>query len=69
MHPLKTSGTRCVATPGLPWVAVSPLMHAAGIVTAFAAIMAGLTVVLYDTSKKLDPQLVWQNRGARESGA
>jgi 3-oxocholest-4-en-26-oate---CoA ligase len=45
---------------GLPWFAVSPLMHAAGMWTAFAAIMAGLTVVLYDTSKKLDPQLVWQ---------
>ena len=28
--------------------------------TAFSAIMAGLSVVLYDTSKKLDPQLVWQ---------
>ena len=43
-----------------PWFAVSPLMHAAGMWTAFAAIMAGTTVVLYDTSKKLDPQLVWQ---------
>jgi acyl-CoA synthetase (AMP-forming)/AMP-acid ligase II len=43
-----------------PWFAVSPLMHAAGMWTAFAAIMAGMTVVLYDTSKKLDPQLVWQ---------
>ncbi len=45
---------------GPPWFAVSPLMHAAGMWTAFSAIMAGLTVVLYDTSKKLDPQLVWQ---------
>jgi acyl-CoA synthetase (AMP-forming)/AMP-acid ligase II len=43
-----------------PWFAVSPLMHAAGMWTAFSAIMAGMTVVLYDTSKKLDPQLVWQ---------
>jgi len=43
-----------------PWFAVSPLMHAAGMWTAFAAIMAGMTVVLYDTSKKLDPRLVWQ---------
>ena len=43
-----------------PWFAVSPLMHAAGMWTAFAAIMAGTTVVLYDTSKKLDPQMVWQ---------
>jgi fatty-acyl-CoA synthase len=45
---------------GPPWFAVSPLMHAAGMWTAFSAIMAGMTVVLYDTSKKLDPQLVWQ---------
>jgi acyl-CoA synthetase (AMP-forming)/AMP-acid ligase II len=43
-----------------PWFAVSPLMHAAGMWTAFSAIMAGMTVVLYDTSKKLDPQLVWR---------
>src|ERR1700731_4576646 len=42
-----------------PWFAVSPLMHAAGMWTAFAAIMAGTTVVLYDTSRKLDPGLVW----------
>jgi acyl-CoA synthetase (AMP-forming)/AMP-acid ligase II len=45
---------------GPPWFAVSPLMHAAGMWTAFSGIMAGLTVVLYDTSKKLDPRLVWQ---------
>jgi 3-oxocholest-4-en-26-oate---CoA ligase len=45
---------------GPPWFAVSPLMHAAGMWTAFSAIMAGLTVVLYDTSNRLDPQLVWQ---------
>ena len=43
-----------------PWFAVSPLMHAAGMWTAFAAIMAGTTVVLYDTSRKLDPRLVWE---------
>src|SRR3984893_7173381 len=45
---------------GAPWFAVSPLMHAAGMWTAFAAIMAGTTVVLYDTSQKLDPPLVWE---------
>jgi fatty-acyl-CoA synthase len=28
--------------------------------TAFSAIMAGTTVVMYDTSKRLDPQLVWE---------
>jgi fatty-acyl-CoA synthase len=44
---------------GSPWFAVSPLMHAAGMWTAFAAIMAGTPVVLYDTSRKLDPRLVW----------
>jgi acyl-CoA synthetase (AMP-forming)/AMP-acid ligase II len=44
---------------GPPWFAVSPLMHAAGMWTAFAAIMAGTTVVLYDTSRKLDPRSVW----------
>jgi fatty-acyl-CoA synthase len=35
-------------------------MHAAGMWTAFSAIMAGLTVVLYDTSKRLDPRSVWE---------
>jgi 3-oxocholest-4-en-26-oate---CoA ligase len=45
---------------GPPWFAVSPLMHAAGMWTAFSAIMAGLTVVLYDTSRKLDPRSVWE---------
>ena len=53
---------------GPPWFAVSPLMHAAGMWTAFAAIMAGLTVVLYDTSKKLDPQLVWQTAEREKTG-
>ncbi|MCV7260076.1 acyl-CoA synthetase [Mycobacterium shimoidei] len=46
--------------PSAPWFAVSPLMHAAGMWTAFAAIMAGTPVVLYDTAKKLDPKAVWQ---------
>jgi acyl-CoA synthetase (AMP-forming)/AMP-acid ligase II len=46
--------------PAPPWFAVSPLMHAAGMWTAFAAIMAGTAVVLYDTSRKLDPPLVWR---------
>ena len=50
-----------VAGPAAPpWFAVSPLMHAAGMWTAFAAIMAGTPVVLYDTSRKLDPPLVWK---------
>jgi fatty-acyl-CoA synthase len=45
---------------GAPWFAVSPLMHAAGMWTAFSAIMAGTTVVLYDTGKKLEPRSIWQ---------
>ena len=53
---------------GSPWFAVSPLMHAAGMWTAFSAIMAGLTVVLYDTSNRLDPRLVWET-AERESVA
>jgi len=53
---------------GPPWFAVSPLMHAAGMWTAFSAIMAGLTVVLYDTSKKLDPQLVWRTAEREKVG-
>jgi fatty-acyl-CoA synthase len=43
-------------------------MHAAGMWTAFSAIMAGLTVVLYDTSKKLDPRLVWQTAEREKVG-
>ena len=36
---------------GQPWFAVSPLMHAAGMWTAFAALLNGLPVVLYDTDE------------------
>ena len=53
---------------GPPWFAVSPLMHAAGMWTAFAAIMAGTTVVLYDTSQKLDPRLVWETAEREKVG-
>jgi acyl-CoA synthetase (AMP-forming)/AMP-acid ligase II len=49
-----------VRRTGPPWFAVSPLMHAAGMWTAFSAIMAGTTVVMYDTSRKLDPASVWK---------
>ncbi|HWS91917.1 MAG TPA: AMP-binding protein, partial [Mycobacterium sp.] len=38
----------------------SPLMHAAGMWTAFAALCAGLPVVLYDDRKKLDVRSVWE---------
>jgi fatty-acyl-CoA synthase len=53
---------------GPPWFAVSPLMHAAGMWTAFAAIMAGTTVVLYDTRRKLDPRAVWQTAEREKVG-
>jgi 3-oxocholest-4-en-26-oate---CoA ligase len=43
---------------GAPWYAVSPLMHAAGMWTAFAATMNGLTAVLYDGRSKFDPVTV-----------
>ena len=42
---------------GPPWFAVSPLMHAAGMWTAFAGVLNGQTVVLYD-SAKFDPHRV-----------
>jgi acyl-CoA synthetase (AMP-forming)/AMP-acid ligase II len=49
-----------VRNGGAPWFAVSPLMHAAGMWTAFAALCAGLPVVLYDDRSKLDVRSVWQ---------
>lgn len=45
---------------GQPWFAVSPLMHAAGMWTAFSAFLSGLTVVLYDDQTRLDPRSVWE---------
>ncbi len=53
---------------GAPWFAVSPLMHAAGMWTAFSAIMAGTPVVLYDTGKKLEPQSVWETAQREKVG-
>jgi 3-oxocholest-4-en-26-oate---CoA ligase len=53
---------------GQPWFAVSPLMHAAGMWTAFAAVMNGLPVILYDTAKKLDPPLVWETAEREKVG-
>ncbi|OMC31980.1 acyl-CoA synthetase [Mycobacterium colombiense] len=53
---------------GAPWFAVSPLMHAAGMWTAFAAIMAGTPVVMYDTSKRLDPHIVWETAAREKVG-
>ncbi len=53
---------------GPPWFAVSPLMHAAGMWTAFSAIMAGTTAVLYDTGRKLDPRSVWETAEREKVG-
>jgi 3-oxocholest-4-en-26-oate---CoA ligase len=53
---------------GPPWFAVSPLMHAAGMWTAFSAILAGTTVVLYDTSHKLEPRSVWETAEREKVG-
>lgn len=47
-----------VHNAGPPWYAVSPLMHAAGMWTAFSAALAGQTAVLYDTQQKFDPVAV-----------
>ena len=43
-------------------------MHAAGMWTAFSAIMSGLPAVLYDTGKKLDPRLVWETAEREKVG-
>jgi acyl-CoA synthetase (AMP-forming)/AMP-acid ligase II len=53
---------------GPPWFAVSPLMHAAGMWTAFAALCAGLPVVLYDDRNKLDARSVWQTAEREKVG-
>ena len=53
---------------GQPWFAVSPLMHAAGMWTAFSALCAGLPVVLYDDRQKLDARLVWETAEREKVG-
>ncbi len=53
---------------GAPWFAVSPLMHAAGLWTAFSAVLSGQTVVLHDTSKKFDPREVLQTAEREKVG-
>ncbi|WP_024802929.1 acyl-CoA synthetase [Nocardia sp. BMG51109] len=42
---------------GQVWYAVSPLSHAAGIMTAFAGLLAGQTIVLYDDRNSFDPRV------------
>ncbi|MBV8930762.1 MAG: AMP-binding protein [Mycobacteriaceae bacterium] len=46
------AGSLCDA--GQRWFAVSPLMHAAGIWTTFAAVLNGRTVLIYDNRRKFD---------------
>ncbi|BBZ02669.1 acyl-CoA synthetase [Mycolicibacterium chitae] len=53
---------------GAPWFAVSPLMHAAGLWTAFSAVLSGQTVVLHDTSKRFDPRAVLQTAEREKVG-
>ncbi len=53
---------------GQSWFAVSPLMHAAGMWTAFAALCAGLPVVLYDDRNKLDVRSVWETAEREKVG-
>ncbi len=57
-----------VRNGGQPWFAVSPLMHAAGMWTAFAALCAGLPVVLYDDRSKLDVRSVWETAEREKVG-
>lgn len=47
-----------VSNAGSPWFALSPLMHAAGMWTAFSAFLSGQTVILNDTRTKFDPRAV-----------
>ncbi|EFG74757.1 long-chain-fatty-acid--CoA ligase [Mycobacterium parascrofulaceum ATCC BAA-614] len=57
-----------VSGGGQPWFAVSPLMHAAGMWTAFSALCAGLPVVLYDDRNKLDVRSVWETAEREKVG-
>lgn len=56
------------ANLGAPWFAVSPLMHAAGMWTAFSAVLSGQTVVLHDTSKKFEPRIVLETAEREKVG-
>jgi fatty-acyl-CoA synthase len=56
-----------VRNAGPPWFAVSPLMHAAGMWTAFAAVLGGHTVVLYDGTR-FDPRVVLETAEREKVG-
>jgi acyl-CoA synthetase (AMP-forming)/AMP-acid ligase II len=53
---------------GPPWFAVSPLMHAAGLWTAFAAVLSGQTTVLNDTKVRFDPRIVLETAEREKVG-
>ncbi|MEV0670370.1 acyl-CoA synthetase [Mycobacterium sp. NPDC050441] len=57
-----------VANGGAPWFAVSPLMHAAGMWTAFSGLLSGLTVVLHDTKSRFDPRTVLETAQREKIG-
>lgn len=52
---------------GQPWFAVSPLMHAAGMWTAFAGLLNGLPIVLYDKTR-FDPRAVLETAEREKVG-
>lgn len=57
-----------VAHAGPPWFAVSPLMHAAGLWTAFSGLLSGQTVVLHDTKAKFDARAVLETAEREKVG-
>lgn len=57
-----------VANAGPPWFAVSPMMHAAGMWTAFSGLLSGQTVVLHDTKPKFDARTVLETAQREKIG-
>ncbi|TGB43053.1 acyl-CoA synthetase [Mycolicibacterium peregrinum] len=57
-----------VVNAGPPWFAVSPLMHAAGMWTAFSGLLSGQTVVLHDTKPRFDPRTVLETAQREKIG-
>lgn len=57
-----------VDNAGPPWFAVSPLMHAAGMWTAFSGLLSGQTVVLHDTKPKFDARAVLETAEREKVG-
>jgi acyl-CoA synthetase (AMP-forming)/AMP-acid ligase II len=58
-HPSASVITDIARAGGQTWFAVSPLMHALGLWSAFAAILGGHSVVLHDDRQPFDPRAVW----------